>query len=239
MSLQAKFRAMNARLQPAVKAATSPRQTNRVASLILAACLLLALPACKSKQSSPSNENTAGVPATPSAPANNSAPPPADNNAAQPQQAAPAQPEQPAPPQPIIVAAGTPLTIRITEDLGSKASQTGQTFTATLDKDVIVDGQTAIPAGANVVGTVVSAKPYGRFAGESSLVLRLTTVNINNADQPIVTAARGFGPKIKAKGAVKKFFGGLAKRAEGDEREVVLPTQSAYTFTLKQSLQIQ
>ena len=89
------------------------------------------------------------------------------------------------------------------------------------------------------MGTVVSAKPYGRFAGESSLVLRLTTVNINNADQPIVTAARGFGPKIKAKGAVKKFFGGLVKRAEGDEREVVLPTQSAYTFTLKQSLQIQ
>jgi hypothetical protein len=239
MSLQAKFRAINAALQSAVKAATTPRQTYCVASLILAACLFLALPACKSKQSSPSNENTAGVPATPPAPANKPAPSSADNDAAQPQQAAPAQPEQPAQPQPIIVAAGTPLTIRITEDLGSKASQTGQTFAATLDKDVIVDGQTAIPAGANVVGTIVSAKPYGHFAGEASLVLRLTTVNINNADQPIVTAARSFGPKIKVKGAVRKFFGGLAKRAEGDEREVALPAQSAYTFTLKQPLQIQ
>lgn len=238
MSLQAKFRAINAALQSAVKAATTPRQTYCVASLILAACLFLALPACKSKQSSPSNENTAGVPATPPAPANKPAPSSADNDAAQPQQAAPAQPEQPAQPQPIIVAAGTSLTIRITEDLGSKASQTGQTFAATLDKDVIVDGQTAIPAGANVVGTIVSAKPYGHFAGEASLVLRLNTVNINNADQPIVTAARSFGPKIKAKGAVRKFFGGLAKRAEGDEREVVLPAQSAYTFTLKQPLQI-
>src|ERR1700728_333798 len=239
MSLQAMLRAISAPLQPAVKAATSPRQTYCVASLILAACLFLALPACKSKQSSPSNETTAGVPATPPAPANNVAPPPANNNVAQPQQAVPAQPEQPALPQPIIVAAGIPLTIRITEDLGSKASQTGQTFAATHDKDVIFDGQTAIPASANVVGAILSANPYGRFAGEASLVLRLTTVNINNADQPIVTAARSFGPKIKAKGAVKKFFGGLAKRAEGDEREVVLPAQSAYTFTLKQPLQIQ
>jgi hypothetical protein len=235
MSRQANSRAVNTTLQPTVKVAPSPR---RIYGIALAICVLLALPACKHKEPQPSNETSAGVPATPPAPANNPAPP-ADNNAAQPQQPAPAQPEPPAPPQPIIVAAGTPLTIRITEDLGSKASQTGQTFAATLDKDVIVDGQTAIPAGANVVGTVVSAKPFGRFAGEASLVLRLTTVNINNTDQSIVTAARSFGPKIKAKGAVKKFFGGLAKRAEGDEREVVLAAQSAYTFTLKQPLQIQ
>lgn len=233
MSLQANCRAISVMLQAAVGVASSPRY--RVASTILAACLLLVLPACKSKQSAPSNENSAGVPATPPAPAN----PAAANNAPQPQQSAPAQPEQPAPPQPLIVAAGTPLTIRITEDLGSKTSQAGQTFAATLDKDVIVDGQTAIPANANVVGTVLSAKPYGRLAGEASLVLRLTSVNINNTDQSIVTAARSFGPKIKAKGAVRKFFGGLAKRAEGDEREVVLPAQSAYTFTLKQPLQIQ
>jgi glucose/arabinose dehydrogenase len=228
------FSETNIRLQCVLN---SCRRKARMVSLaILAMFALLALPACKHKQSQPSNENSAGVPATPPAPAQSN-PAPADNNAAQPQ--APAQPEPAATPQPIIVAAGTPFAIRITEELGSKASQTGQTFAATLDKDVIVDGQTAIASGANVVGTVVSAKPYGRFAGEASLVLRLTSVNINNSDQSIVTAARSFGPKIKAKGAVKKFFGGLAKRAEGDEREVVLAAQSAYTFTLKQPLQIQ
>jgi hypothetical protein len=228
------FSETNIRLQCALNSCR--RKAYTVTLAILAMFVLLALPACKHKESQPSNENSAGVPAAPPAPAQNN-PAPADNNAAQ--APAPAQPEPAAPPQPIIVAAGTPLTIRITEELGSKASQTGQTFAATLDKDVIVDGQTAISSGANVVGTVVSAKPYGRFAGEASLVLRLTSVNINNTDQSIVTAARSFGPKIKAKGAVKKFFGGLAKRAEGDEREVILPAQSAYTFTLKQSLQIQ
>ena len=229
----------NNTLRDTIKAPAIRRATSCTALTVLAICVLLALPACKHKESSTSNENTAGVPATPPAPANNPGAPSADNNAAQPQQPAPAQPEPPAPPQPIIVAAGTPLTVRLTDTLGSKASQTGQTFAATLDKDVIVDGQTAIPAGANVVGTVVSAKPFGHFAGEASLVLRLTSVNINNSDQAIVTAARSFGPTIKAKGKVKKFFGGLAKRAEGDEREVVLAAQSGYTFTLKQALQIQ
>jgi hypothetical protein len=75
---------------------------------------------------------------------------------------------------------------------------------------VIVDGQTAVSAGANVSGTVVRAKPAGHLAGEASLVLRLTSVHINHADQPVVTAARSFGPKIKSESQVKKFCGGLA-----------------------------
>jgi hypothetical protein len=223
-------------LRGAKKTIALCRGARILAPAILAICALFALAACKHKESPHSNENNAAVPTTP-APAPMPAAPVADNNAAQ--APAAAQPEPPAPPQPVIVAAGTPLTIRITEELGSKASQTGQTFAATVDKDVVVDGQTAIPAGANVVGAVLSAKPFGRLAGEASLVLRLTSVNVNNTDQTIVTAARSFGPKIKAKGAVKKFFGGLAKRAEGDEKEVVLAAQSAYTFTLRQPLQIQ
>jgi len=216
------------------------RRIYNVAPAIFAICVLLLLPACKHKESPPSNENSAGVPATP--PANSPAPPPASDNTQQPQQPpeaqAPPEPE-PAQPQPVIVSAGTSLTVRLTDELGSTASQTGQTFTATLDKDVIVNGQTVISAGANVSGAVVSARPAGKLAGEANLVLRLTSININNADQAIVTAARSFGPQIKAKGKVKKFFGGLAKRAAGDEKEVVLAAQSAYTFTLRRALQIQ
>jgi hypothetical protein len=129
--------------------------------------------------------------------------------------------------------------VRLADKLGSSASQTGQAFSATLDKDVIVDGQTAIAVGANLSGTVVSARPAGRFNGEAILVLRLTSINLNSVDQAIVTSTRSFGTNIKAKGKVRKFLGGLAKRAEGDEKEVVLSAQSACTFTLKQALEIQ
>src|ERR1700690_2068131 len=62
-------------------------------------------------------------------------------------------------PQPIVVPAGTTLTVRLGEDLGSSTSTTGQSFSATLDRDVVVGGQTVIAAGAGVTGKVVSAKP--------------------------------------------------------------------------------
>ncbi len=102
-----------------------------------------------------------------------------------------------------------------------------------------MDGQTEIPAGANVSGTVVIARPFGKYAGEANLTLKLTSVNINNSDQKIVTVPRSFGKPIQAKGKVKKFFGGLVKRAEGDEKEVTLAADSTYTFALKKPLTIQ
>jgi hypothetical protein len=227
----------------------------RLAAASFAIFILLALPACKHKESSDNQEKSAAVPATPAAvpagapaapsgtpaaPAGAPAAPGADNSAAQP--AAPAQPgaaPADAAPQPVIVAAGMKLTVKLGDDLGSKTSQTGQSFSATLDRDVIVDGQTAIPAGANVSGTIVSARPFGKYAGEASLTLKLTSVNINNIDQNIATAPRSFGKPIKAKGKVKKFLGGLVKRAEGDEKEVTLAAQSTYTFTLRKPLTIQ
>jgi hypothetical protein len=227
----------------------------RLAAASFAIFILLALPACKHKESSDNQEKSAAVPATPAAvpagapaapsgtpaaPAGAPAAPGADNSAAQP--AAPTQPgaaPADAAPQPVIVAAGMKLTVKLGDDLGSKTSQTGQSFSATLDRDVIVDGQTAIPAGANVSGTIVSARPFGKYAGEANLTLKLTSVNINNIDQNIATAPRSFGKPIKAKGKVKKFLGGLVKRAEGDEKEVTLAAQSTYTFTLRKPLTIQ
>ncbi len=111
----------------------------------------------------------------------------ANNNAANPAQststAAPAQPAQtqpaPAAPQPIVVPAGTTVTVRLAQSVGSKISQAGQGFSGTVTDPVVVGGTTAIPAGAKVSGTVLDAKPLGRFAGGASLSLRLTSVNIH------------------------------------------------------------
>lgn len=213
-----------------------PRRGRAFAFAAILVCILLGLPGCKKKDAAPSNEQSAALPSP-------AVTPPASNpSAAAPDNSSPAQAPaaaEPAPAQPLIVAAGTPIAVRLTDELGSKISQSGQTFSATVEKDVIVDGQTAILANSGVTGTVVLARPVGHLAGEPALVLRLTSANINNVDQPIVTAARSFGSPIKAQGKVKKFFGGLAKRAEGDEREVHLAAQSAYTFILKRPLQVQ
>lgn len=141
--------------------------------------------------------------------------------------------------EPVVVPTGTTLTARLGETIGSKISQKGQAFSATLDQDVVVDGQTAIPAGASITGKVVSANPAGKFEGEAALDIRLTSINVNNIDLPLTTSIRAFGSSIKEKNKFGKIVIGLAKRAEGDEREVVLAKESAYSFTLKQDLEMQ
>ena len=55
----------NNTLRDTIKAPAIRRATSCTALTVLAICVLLALPACKHKESSTSNENTAGVPATP------------------------------------------------------------------------------------------------------------------------------------------------------------------------------
>jgi hypothetical protein len=131
------------------------------------------------------------------------------------------------------------LTVRLGEDLGSSISATGQSFSATLDQDIVVGGQTVIAAGASVTGKVVSARPAGELAGEANLQLKLTSVKVDDAKLRLATSVRSFGPKIKGKNKVGKFMKGLVKRASGNEREVLLAQQSTYTFTLQQHLEIQ
>jgi hypothetical protein len=141
--------------------------------------------------------------------------------------------------QPIIVPAGTTLTVRLGEDLGSSTSTSGQNFSATLDRDVVIDRQTVIAAGAGVTGKVVSARPAGALAGEAHLQLKLISVSVDSGKLRLATSVRSFGPKIKGKNKVGKFMKGLVKRASGNEREVLLAQQTAYSFTLQQRLQIQ
>jgi hypothetical protein len=142
-------------------------------------------------------------------------------------------------PEPIVVPLGTTLIVRLAEQLGSSISEEGQSFSAVLDRDVVVNGQMVIAAGTGVTGKVTLASPVGPLAGEAHLQLKLTSLYVNNADLAVVTSTRSFGAKIKGKNKVGRFVRGLVKRAVGEEREVILDDQSAYSFTLGQPLQIQ
>jgi len=142
-------------------------------------------------------------------------------------------------PQPIVVPAGTTLTVRLGEDLGSNISHVNQRFSATLDRDVVVQGQTVIAAGSHVTGKVVAVKPAGPLAGEANLQLRITSVRLDQGNLTLVTSTRSFGPTIKGKNKVGRFMKGLVKRASGQEKEVLLAEQSQYSFTLQKRLEIQ
>lgn len=173
---------------------------------------------------------------------------------------------KPEAPRRLVVPAGTVLTVRLGQSVGSKISSPGETFTATLASAVSVDGKTAIPAGAAASGTVVDAKPLGRFKGGASLQLRLTSITIGGSDQAISTSsvsrtATGKGKRtaVLAGGgaALGALIGGLAGGGKGagigalagggagaggaaftGNKDIVLPAESALSFKLEQPVEV-
>ena len=197
----------------------------------------------------------------------------ADNSAANPTAGAPAsapatKTEEPRKPrvETVTIPAGTTLTVRLGQALGSKLSQAGQTFTATLANPVDIGGKPVIPAGANATGAVVDAKPLGRFKGGASLQVQLTSITVGGVDQPIQTTAVSQTEKGKGKrtavltgggAGLGALIGGLAGGGKGaaigalagagaggagsaftGNQEIVLPAESALSFTLSQPLEV-
>jgi hypothetical protein len=226
---------------------------------VLSVGLLFTLVACPSKPADTAS-NSANNMASPS---NSSGGDATSSSAAPTSAVTPA----PAPePQPVIVPAGTTLTVRLGESVGSKISSPGQSFRATLASAVKVDGNTVIPAGASARGTVVDAKPLGRFKGGASLELRLTSITVTGGEKTIETSAVSREAKGKGKRtavlagggtALGAIVGGLAGGGKGaaigalagggagaggaaftGNKDIVLPAESALSFKLKSSLEI-
>jgi hypothetical protein len=116
----------------------------------------------------------------------------------------------PPPPPPIVVPAGTDLVITLSQSLGSKTSQSGQTFLATVARPVTVGDQTAIPKGSSVTGTVITAKEKGKIKGEGRLSLTLRSITINGQTYQIQTGVLDSTIKGKGKRTAATAGGGAA-----------------------------
>ena len=95
---------------------------------------------------------------------------------------------------------GTALPIRLLSALSSASSHAGDSFRATIDEPVVIDGQTLIAPGTSVSGRVLEAKPAARSrggpvksssdsSGESSLepgYLRIVLVSLNVGGKPVM-----------------------------------------------------
>lgn len=99
----------------------------------------------------------------------------------------PPPPQPPPPPKKVTVPAGTQLTIRLSQSLDSERNQVGDTFHASLSSPLVIDGETVIPIGSDVVGRVAEVRSAGRFAGNSVLTLELTSLSSNGKTYNIQT----------------------------------------------------
>src|SRR5579863_3757544 len=76
-------------------------------------------------------------------------------------------------PHTVTIQAGTVLNVRIGETLSTKRNQSGDTFLATLDQPLVVDGFVIAERGARVEGRVVESDPGGKVQGTAHLIVQL------------------------------------------------------------------
>jgi hypothetical protein len=64
------------------------------------------------------------------------------------------------------------LNVKLQTPLASDTSKAEDKVRATLSKPLVIDGTTAVPAGAEVTGSVLEAHESGRVKGRASIALR-------------------------------------------------------------------
>lgn len=101
----------------------------------------------------------------------------------------PAEPANyPAPPQ-LTIRPGTFIMVRIDQPLSSDRNRSGDTFSATLLRPVVVDGFVVAQPGEIVGGRVAEAQKAGRVEGVSRLALQLTDLTLVDG-QPVPIQAQ-------------------------------------------------
>jgi len=168
--------------------------------------------------------------------------------------------------KPITVPAGTVITVKLGQAVGSKISNSGDSFTATVAEPVSVDGKVIIPEGSEATGTVVDAKARGRFKGAAKLQLTLDSVSVGGNSYKLETAsvtrsmkgkgkrtaafigggaaagaiigAIAGGGKGAAIGAAAGGGAGTAGAAFTGNKDVTFPAESALSFSLLQPVEI-
>lgn len=165
----------------------------------------------------------------------------------------------------IQIPSGTPITVRMIDAVDSKAARLGQTFRASIDEPVVMNGQTVIPRGADALAKLVEDQQSGKFEGRTILTLALTDITINGqmidtttGDVSKASSSRGARTAKVVGGttALGAIIGALAGGGRGAAigaasgaavgggaeiltkgQQVKIPSETRLTFTLQQPIQ--
>jgi hypothetical protein len=164
------------------------------------------------------------------------------------------------------VQSGTVIEITVDQNLSSATAKPGDRFDASVASPIVVGDVVAIPAGANVSGTVTTAQSAGRVSGSAALGLQLDSVTVRGTTYNLQTAAfeetgggRGKrtitgtaigaaagavigaiagGKKGAAIGAGTGAGAGTAGAVLTGDRDITIPAETRLGFTLSQPVTI-
>jgi hypothetical protein len=153
------------------------------------------------------------------------------------------------------------LAIRLVDALDSETATQGQSFHATLNSPLAVEGDVVIPVGYDVTGHVVQVQSAGKFAGQSLLVLQLDQIKAGDKYYNIQTdqykkqgSSRGknTAEKVGAGAGIGALIGALAGGGKGAAigaaaggglgggvqaatkgQQIKLPSETVLNFTLQ------
>jgi hypothetical protein len=181
----------------------------------------------------------------------------------------PAPPGQPAPPSAVsgvAIPIGTSITVRMIDAVNSQQSRLGETFRASVDEPVLVDGQVVVPRGADAITKLVEDQQSGKIEGKTVLTLVLQQVLVNgrmvdltSGDVSQSSGSRGArsAKVIGGTAALGAIIGALAGGGRGAAigagsgaavgtgaevltkgQTVKIPSETRLTFTLQQPAQL-
>lgn len=149
---------------------------------------------------------------------------------------------------------GTPISIRLRSPLSSESSHAGDSFSATVDEAVAIDGQTLVARGTPATGRLLEARPSAISPGSSgdrspgrsleSGYLRIVLVSLSLAGKPVMIETSSIfvkgGSRTDRKPATAAASGARQKDGRKEENtDIVLGKGRRFTFRLAQTIDLQ
>jgi hypothetical protein len=131
----------------------------------------------------------------------------------------------------LTVPNGTTLPLELETALSSETAHVETPVRARLRNAVVVNGYTAIPAGAVFVGTVTDVERAGRVKGRSRLAFRFNEVQMDNGREDLQTNVITYegeqskgedATKVGAGAGIGAIIGGIAGGAGGAAKGAVI-----------------
>ncbi len=166
----------------------------------------------------------------------------------------------------VEIPSGSQIVVRMIDDVDSERDQVGQTFRASIDEPIVLNGETVVPRGADVVAKLIDEKQSGKLTGTAELTLDLVSLTVNGKTIDIMTqevtqasksrtgqtakvaggtAALGAIIGAIAGGGTGAAIGAVAGAGAGGAVQVLtkgqrvkIPSETRLTFTLQQPLRI-
>ena len=139
---------------------------------------------------------------------------------------------------------GTPIPVRLQNALSSASSHAGDTFSATIDEPVVIDGQTLVARGTPATGRVLEAKPAASSRGSSLEpgYLRIVLVSLNIGGRPVVIETSSIFAKGGSREERNPATGAASDAGREDrsrDKDVVFGTDRRLNFRLAQTVDLQ